>query len=59
MAHSLALNVVAEGVETKEQHEFLKGQHCDEVQGYYFSKPLSVSDCEAFLKRPSHQQGPQ
>lgn len=47
MAHSLKLKVVAEGVETKEQFEFLRSQQCDEMQGYYFSPPLPV---EAFFQ---------
>ncbi|HCS43892.1 MAG TPA: hypothetical protein DIW52_13880, partial [Pseudomonas sp.] len=34
MAHGLSLKVVAEGVERPEQLEFLKAEHCDEVQGY-------------------------
>ena len=40
MARSLGLTTIAEGVETVEQLEFLNEQHCDEVQGYYFSKPV-------------------
>jgi diguanylate cyclase (GGDEF)-like protein len=40
MARSLKLRVVAEGVETEEQRAFLRGQKCDEAQGYYFSKPV-------------------
>ena len=42
MAHSLNLRVIAEGVETKEQLLFLHGHACDEMQGYYFSAPVSV-----------------
>ncbi|MGH7738957.1 MAG: EAL domain-containing protein [bacterium] len=41
LAHSLKLNVVAEGVETEAQIDFLMGHQCDQVQGYYFSHPLS------------------
>jgi diguanylate cyclase (GGDEF)-like protein len=42
MAHSLRLRTVAEGVETREQLEFLGGHDCDEIQGYYFSRPLPI-----------------
>ena len=40
MARSLRLKVVAEGVETQEQFDFLRAQGCDAMQGYFFSKPL-------------------
>ncbi|USB33195.1 EAL domain-containing protein [Paenibacillus sp. YPG26] len=46
MAHNLNLDVVAEGVETEDQLHFLQMKNCDTVQGYYFSKPLSVDDFE-------------
>ncbi|WP_426453237.1 EAL domain-containing protein [Paenibacillus sp. S-38] len=45
MAHHLKLSVIAEGVETREQLEFLRQQNCDQVQGYYYSPPLGA---EAF-----------
>jgi diguanylate cyclase (GGDEF)-like protein len=44
MAKSLRLKVIAEGVENEAQMSFLRGHHCDEIQGYYFSKPLAVRD---------------
>lgn len=52
LGHSLGLSVIAEGVETTEQLDFLKARQCDEIQGYLISKPLSVPDFEAFLQTP-------
>jgi diguanylate cyclase (GGDEF)-like protein/PAS domain S-box-containing protein len=49
MANSLNLKVVAEGVETKEQLDFLRSQNCDEIQGYYFSKPIPYKEFEKML----------
>ncbi|WP_225442606.1 EAL domain-containing protein [Paenibacillus lycopersici] len=46
MAHSMNLEVVAEGVEQKEQLRFLQVQKCDEVQGYYFSRPIPAEEFE-------------
>ncbi|MEO7745506.1 MAG: EAL domain-containing protein [Actinomycetota bacterium] len=43
MAHTLKLDVVAEGVETAGQLEYLRRQHCDMMQGYHFSRPLPVA----------------
>ena len=50
LGHNLGLNVVAEGVEHQQQYEFLCEHHCDEIQGYYFSKPLPSADFELFLQ---------
>jgi diguanylate cyclase (GGDEF)-like protein/PAS domain S-box-containing protein len=44
MAKTLNLKVIAEGVETEAQMSFLRDHHCDEIQGYYFSKPLSIGE---------------
>jgi diguanylate cyclase (GGDEF)-like protein/PAS domain S-box-containing protein len=51
LAHSLSLKVVAEGVENIEQLRELERYDCDEIQGYYISKPLAAADCAAFLQR--------
>ena len=47
MARDLHMKTIAEGVETEEELEFLKGVGCDIYQGYYFSKPMPVADFEA------------
>ncbi|WP_193559166.1 EAL domain-containing protein [Shewanella donghaensis] len=55
LAHSLELNVVAEGVETQEQLDFLKHEGCDQVQGFLLSKPLSAEDCLERIKLDKQQ----
>ena len=52
MAHSMRLKVIAEGVETEEQFDYLKSRSCDEIQGYYFSHPLPADEVIRILKRP-------
>jgi diguanylate cyclase (GGDEF)-like protein len=49
MAHSLDVRVVAEGVETVEQLDFLRERGCDEIQGYYFAPPLPASEISKLL----------
>lgn len=49
MAQQLKLRVVAEGVETKEQIDFLQSYNCNEVQGYYFSPPVMAEEFEEML----------
>ncbi len=54
MAKSLGLQTIAEGVETIGQLDYLHEQGCDEIQGYYFSKPLSIEEFEAFRLKISN-----
>ncbi len=51
MAHSLKLKVIAEGVETEEQREYLLKKGCTHYQGYLFGKPIPIDQFEASLKR--------
>lgn len=53
MAHNLDLTVIAEGVETQEQLQFLQDKQCNEAQGYFFSRPISASAMEAVLQGES------
>jgi diguanylate cyclase (GGDEF)-like protein/PAS domain S-box-containing protein len=55
MAKALNLEVLAEGVETEDQISFFRAQHCYEIQGYYFSKPVAVSQVAGQLRAVSMQ----
>ncbi|HEY6095632.1 MAG TPA: EAL domain-containing protein, partial [Gallionellaceae bacterium] len=50
LAHNLGLEVVAEGVETQRQYDYLKQLGCDMIQGFYFSRPLPVDEAEAYIR---------
>lgn len=51
MAHSLCLEVIAEGVETESEQDFIRRYKCDYMQGYLFSRPLPATDFEQLLKQ--------
>jgi EAL domain-containing protein (putative c-di-GMP-specific phosphodiesterase class I) len=55
MAHRLKLGVIAEGVETQQQSDFLKLNHCDSAQGFLFSKPVRFEQFCEQLSRQSEQ----
>ena len=56
LAHTLHLQVVAEGVETVEQRAFLTARGCDRMQGHLFSHPVAAAECEEFLARERASQ---
>jgi diguanylate cyclase (GGDEF)-like protein len=60
LGHNLGKRVVAEGVETRGQIDFLRSIACDELQGFYFSRPLPSGEFAAFFRNPMHglQQSP-
>ncbi|WP_404356595.1 EAL domain-containing protein [Methylotuvimicrobium sp. KM1] len=51
MAHNLGIDVIAEGVETEEQRDFLYNKGCRVFQGYYFSRPMTSADFEAWVRK--------
>ena len=50
LAKDMEMTVIAEGAETAAQVEFLRALRCDQVQGFYFSRPLTPADATDFLK---------
>jgi EAL domain-containing protein (putative c-di-GMP-specific phosphodiesterase class I) len=50
LAHSLGLRVIAEGVETPAQLEYLRGRDCDEMQGYFFSRPILAGQMATLMR---------
>ena len=57
LGHNLGLNVVAEGVETSDSNEMLKTFHCDEAQGFYYSRPIPAYAITDFLQNPASMFG--
>ncbi len=53
MSHKLGKIVLAEGVETEEQMQYLRRNDCDEMQGYFFSKPIPATDIDSLLREGS------
>jgi len=53
LAKTLGLEVLAEGVENREQQNFLVKESCYKAQGYFYSRPLSLSECNSLLRRSS------
>jgi diguanylate cyclase (GGDEF)-like protein len=51
LAHNLKLSVLAEGVENEKQQNILIKNHCENIQGFYFSKPLNTSDTTQFIRK--------
>jgi EAL domain-containing protein (putative c-di-GMP-specific phosphodiesterase class I) len=54
LGRNLGFDCVAEGVETPQQLDFLRGQICDEVQGFLYSPVLPEADCSALLRSGGH-----
>jgi len=51
MAKDLEITVLAEGVETKQQKDFLKESRCDMIQGYYYAKPMKLESFDKELRK--------
>lgn len=59
LAHNLKLKVIAEGVETEAQMNYLRRRRCDEIQGYFFSKPLTMEEMGRILHTGASMRVPQ
>ena len=59
LAKQLAVTAVAEGVETRAEYDWLHAKGCDQIQGYYFSKPVPLADLKLFMAtRPAEALQP-
>lgn len=54
LSKNLGMKVLAEGVETEEQYQFLKNEMCDEIQGFYFYKPMMPDDIKKIMMQECH-----
>lgn len=57
MAHKLGIKTIAEGVETRDQHDMLRGFGCDYAQGFWYSKAVSAHNFESMLNQTQNQEG--
>lgn len=55
LAHGIGIKVIAEGVENIEQARILKSYNCDQIQGYYFSRPVAAEEFEKLLEKPEYE----
>ncbi|MEK7223828.1 MAG: EAL domain-containing protein, partial [Pseudomonadota bacterium] len=55
LAHALGIQTIAEGVETREQAQFLRKHGCEAMQGFYFSKPIEADALAALLHKQAQQ----
>jgi len=51
LAHNLNISVICEGVETEDQNTLVSQSACDYIQGWYYSKPIPLEECEAFIEK--------
>ncbi|HCW74361.1 MAG TPA: hypothetical protein DHM90_11835 [Clostridiaceae bacterium] len=55
LSKSLGLSITVEGVETKEQADYVRSKGCDEIQGYYYHKPMPAEEVEMLLRIDSNK----
>jgi EAL domain-containing protein (putative c-di-GMP-specific phosphodiesterase class I) len=58
LGHSLQFKVIAEGVETEPQHEFLKSEGCDQAQGFLYSQAMDAAEVEQLLRDWPYRDDP-